>query len=136
MITPTALRYKLVKIFKKYGIIAAYLFGSHARGTKHAGSDTDIAVRFSRDLPLKKTLLLINELTPLFSGRIDLLNLASAPLPLQFRVYKERKLLYALNPKQEVLKRANALSLYHDYKYYFDRFTRFEVKRILAEGLA
>ena len=99
-------------------------------------SDVDIAVRFSKKLQLKELLLLGNELTALFGSPVDIVDLDSASLPLQFRVFRARTLLYAENPKEEVMKKAKALSLYHDYKYYYDRFHQSEMKRILAEGLA
>jgi len=124
------------KIFKKYGITAAYLFGSQASGKTHAKSDVDIAVRFSKKLTLKKTLLLANELSTIFKKEIDIVDLDNAPLSLQFRIFKARKLLYAKNPKEEASKRAKSACLYFDYKYYFDRFAKFEMKRILAQGLA
>ncbi len=80
-------------------------------------------------------LMLANELTSFFSAEADILDLDLAPLPLQFRVFQARKLLYARYPKEEVLKQAKAVTLYFDYKYYYDRFTKFETDRILQHGL-
>lgn len=127
---------KLESVLKKYGVTVAYLFGSQTTGKTHAKSDVDIAMRFSRSLPLKKILLLANELTPLFDSPVDIVDLDSAPLPLQFRVYRARSLLYSKNPKEEVLKKSKALCLYHDYKYYYDRFVNFEIERMAKKGLA
>lgn len=125
----------LEKILKKYGIKAAYLFGSQADGKTHANSDIDIAVRFSKKLPLKQFLLLENDLTRLLGKPADVVNLDEAPLPLQFRVFRARALLYAKNPKEEVLLRAQSLSIYHDYQYGYRRFQAFEMNRILKNGL-
>lgn len=124
------------RLFLKYHITAAYLFGSQVNGNSHAKSDLDIAVRFSKELSLKQTLSLVNELSAIFHFEIDLLDLDSAPLPLQFRVYQSRKLLFAKNIKEELSARNKALTLYYDNKYYYDRFTNFEINRILTHGLA
>ncbi|MBI4994539.1 nucleotidyltransferase domain-containing protein [Candidatus Peregrinibacteria bacterium] len=126
---------KLESVFKKYGIEAVYLFGSRANGKIHKKSDIDIAVRFSKKLSLQKLLMLANELTSSLGAEADILDLDSAPLPLQFRVFQARKLLYAKNPKEEILKQAKAITLYFDYKYYYDRFVKFETDRILQHGL-
>lgn len=126
---------KLAKIFRKYHVEAAYLFGSQANKKTHAGSDTDIAVRFSKDISLRQTLDFINEISPFFPSRVDLADLGKAPLPLRYRVYAARHLLFARDPRKEVLERAKAVSLYHDYKYYYDRFARFELERIAVHGL-
>ncbi len=123
------------KLFAKYNIGAAYLFGSQINGNTHAKSDLDIAVRFDKKPTLKQTLALIGDLTSHFKFEIDLLDLDLAPLPLQFRVYQSRKLIFAKNMKYELALRNKALTLYYDYKYYHDRFTDFEIDRILTHGL-
>lgn len=129
------LQKKLAPLFKKYGITAAYLFGSEARGETHSASDIDIAIRVKRPLTLQKTLLLANELQKHFKKEIDLVDLDHAPLPLQYRVYRERTMLFAENPREEIKKQAHALCLYYDYQYYFKRFAAFEMNRIAAKGL-
>src|SRR3989338_7178859 len=102
---------QLTIALKKYAVTAAYLFGSQASGKTHSKSDTDIAVRFGKDLSLQKKLELIAKLSKIFQNEVDLLDLEISPLPVQFRVYQARKLLYAQNPKQEVLLQAKALCL-------------------------
>lgn len=126
----------LKTILQKYGVTAAYLFGSHAHGRTHKKSDIDIAVRFQKkNATFKKILHLSNELSKLFSGPVDLVPLDSAPLPLQFRIFAGRELLYAKKPKEEILKQAKSLSLYHDFKYYYDRFTKTAIERMIQKGL-
>lgn len=126
---------KLIPIFQKYCVVSAYLFGSQASGKTHKKSDTDIAVRFRKELSLKKTLQFANELTLFFKNECDVVDLDAAPLPLQFRIFRERKLLYAKNPKKEILEQAKAMCLYFDYKYYYDRFMKTEMNRIAIQGL-
>lgn len=126
---------KLKTILEKYPVSAAYIFGSQTNGQTHAKSDMDIALRYEKSLPLNKTLLLANEITSLFEIPADLLDLSKAPLPLQFRVYQAGVLVYAEDKAKEAMERFTALSLYYDYKYYFDRFVKFETDRILQHGL-
>ena len=123
------------KLYKKYKVQALYLFGSQAKGKTHAQSDTDLAVRFRHNPTLKEMLKLSNELAPYFSSEIDLVDLADASLPLQYRIFRERRLLYAENPMHESTRRALTLTLYYDYKYYYDRFSKFETDRIAKYGL-
>ena len=63
-----------------------------------------------------------------------MVDLKTAPLSLQYRIYKEKKMLYAKNQKKEVFLQAKALCLYFDYKYYFDRFMKVEMDRVLSKG--
>ena len=126
---------QLRKIFKKYDVSAAYLFGSHVGGKTHAKSDVDIAVRYASQPNFSKMLAFANELSIFYKKSADVVNLNTATLQLQFRVYKASAILYAKNPKAEALARAKATSLYHDYRYYFDRFTSFEINRLATKGL-
>ena len=126
---------RLKVILGKYPVSAAYVFGSQANGQTHAQSDVDVALRYKKSLSLNKTLLLANEITSIFELPADLLDLSASPLPLQFRVYQAGVLVYAENKAQEAMARFTALSLYYDYKYYFDRFIKFETDRILQHGL-
>lgn len=123
----------LKKILKKYGIKVAYIFGSQANGKTHKHSDFDIAVRYGRNLPLKRILGLADELSRFLGKEVDLLDLDKAPLQFKFRVYKSRSLIFADDRKKEALLAARDLSLYYDYKFYFDRYTEMEMKRILTK---
>lgn len=135
MLSFSSYHQKLASICQKYSATALYLFGSQSTGKTHAHSDTDIALRFAKEISLKKLALLANELTEIFHTEIDLTDLDDAPLPLQFRIYKARKLLYAKNKKSEAYKRAMAISMYHDHKNFFDRQNRAFEKHILSKGL-
>lgn len=126
---------QLIKIFKKYGVTAAYLFGSQARGKTHAKSDVDIAVRYKKSPKLSEILALTHALSTYYKKPADVADLGAASLQLQFRVYQARSLLYAKNPREEAFRRFRALSFYYDNKYYFDRFTQFEINRLAAKGL-
>lgn len=126
---------KLNKVFSKYHVNAAYFFGSQVKGNTHAESDLDIAVRFDKKNSLKQILNFINDLTLILDARIDLMDLNLAPLPIQLKVYQSRRLIFVRDMKKELILKNKALSLYYDYKYYYDRFTDFEINRILTHGL-
>lgn len=127
---------QLQKIFEAFSVKTAYLFGSQVTGKTHAESDVDIAVRFRKKITLKKRLELDMALTKFFKKSADVIDLDAADLRLQFRIYKARSLLYSENRKEEVITQAKAMNMYHDYKYYYDRYQQQEMRRILVQGLA
>ncbi|MEF8836168.1 MAG: nucleotidyltransferase domain-containing protein, partial [Candidatus Thermoplasmatota archaeon] len=55
------------KVCKDYDVVAAYLYGSFARGEQHQGSDVDIGIYFE-DYSLKKLL----EMSRKIQGEVDL----------------------------------------------------------------
>lgn len=68
----------------------AVLFGSTARGQRHAQSDVDIGIiPDDPDLPLKSELDLQCALERVCAGPVDLLRLDRAPIALRWRVAKE-----------------------------------------------
>lgn len=79
-------------------IMAAYLFGSHARGTPSLLSDVDVAVLLreqSDQENFHKRLCLLGELmSELRSDRVDLIILNESPPALTYRIIKEGILLF------------------------------------------
>lgn len=75
---------------KPFGVEALYLFGSHARGDTHTGSDTDIA--YVTDTPLHDDALLALH-TLLrdagYHGTLDLVDATRASPLLQYRIARE-----------------------------------------------
>lgn len=78
----------LERFFREHpeGVVSAYLFGSHARGTDHRDSDIDVAVLFDRNaLPtseqrLERRIRLTSELiVALKRNEVDLIALNDVP---------------------------------------------------------
>jgi len=77
-------------------IIAAYLFGSHARGEADARSDVDIALLLRPGLPDVAHLELqldVEICNVLDSDEVDVIFLNGAPLPMQAKVIRTGRLI-------------------------------------------
>src|SRR3989339_1518910 len=112
----------LAKIFKKYPqIISAYIFGSRARGTTSPISDYDFAVDFEKDIDHKTyiniKLQLIKDLSKtLKTDKIDLVIINEAPILLQHRILKDRKVLFCKSPLKRLRNEFKILTEYMDQR--------------------
>lgn len=105
-------------LFRKYGIIAVYLFGSHTKDAASGTSDYDIAVFKDTGTNFDK-ITFLKDLTDIFKypekldvSFVDLQN--SAPL-LLFQIIKNGQLLYERKPKEYVgLESLIMRMYYHD----------------------
>ncbi len=98
----------LKEILVKHGVILAYLFGSHAKGTARASSDIDIAVLLPYDTPRSKffdvRLSLTNELMGLLhKNEIDVVVLNEATPLLAREIVHGGKILYEDMPTRPSL---------------------------------
>ena len=77
------------------GLVSAYLFGSHARGTAHRESDVDVAVLLSRDhypdadARFEARVTLTSQLTTALGHEVDLVVLNDVPPTLGRRIVTE-----------------------------------------------
>ena len=90
---------QLIELFKAHDVVLAYLFGSHAKGTAVSGSDIDIAVLFTDDVPQTEhgcRMVQINtELVGIFHiNDVDVVVLNIAPPLLAFQVTEHGICLY------------------------------------------
>lgn len=90
---------KLQRVCFQEGVLAAYLFGSRARGEERDDSDVDLALVFPENDRRYNDLSFIMTLTDLFEKvvpgqRLDLVFLQKSGLQLQYSVLKEGKLLF------------------------------------------
>lgn len=102
---------------QKLGVTLAYLHGSVAAGTAHAGSDADIAVLFDTmpEDAIEATGTLIQTLSGSIPGReIDVAILNEASPLLKQIVASTGKLLYARSPDDTLRFELRAM---HDYEY-------------------
>ena len=95
----------------------AYLFGSAAREEQNSLSDIDIAVYLREDCdPAEAKLDLIGKLMErLGRGRVDLVILNTAPLPLVARVIRCRKVLADRDPFSRHRYESRILREYFDF---------------------
>lgn len=113
-------------------VVAAYLFGSRARGEEQAESDVDLAVLLDQPPSLAEELRLRAGLTDaLGSDAIDLAILNSAPPLLRFEVISAGRRLFARHP------RAMDMEEHRWQMEYLDtRHLRTTQKRLAREALA
>ncbi|RJQ46963.1 MAG: nucleotidyltransferase domain-containing protein [Gaiellales bacterium] len=122
----------------RYGIIAAYLYGSHARAQARPGSDVDIALLLAngRERSAMEMLEIGRELEN-SSGlkHIDVRFLNDAPLAVKGRILAEGKLLYSGNDDQRVDFEVKTRSLYFDFLPHHRYLQRAFVERAAERGL-
>lgn len=109
------------------GLIAAWLFGSVARGTTDARSDVDVAVLFRRDPPrtlVGRQILMAADLEALLKRPVDLVVLNHAPCDLVHRVLRDGRLLLDRDPRSRVAFEVRRRAEYFDLKPYLDLYRR------------
>jgi predicted nucleotidyltransferase len=90
---------------KQPGVVAAYLFGSVARGTARAGSDVDVAVLCAGEPPASLAGLPLDleaELERLLGIPVQVVVLNRAPVDLVHRVLRDGALLIDRDPSARI----------------------------------
>ena len=125
----------LEKIFKKEGVVLAYLFGSAARGETGPLSDVDIAVLFSGKVKendyFDKRLRLsskINEILGIFKTEVVVLN--QVPPLLKHRAVFYGISIFGSNPKLRRDFELRVLQEYEDFNYHLETAYRIMRKHI------
>jgi predicted nucleotidyltransferase len=88
-----------------HGVVAAYLYGSVARGTSRSGSDVDIAVLYAGDPPVSLAGLPLGleaELERLLGVPVQVVVLNRAPVDLIHRVLRDGALLVDRDPSARI----------------------------------
>lgn len=119
-------------------IVAAYLYGSHARGQAGPGSDIDVAVLLEsgREAAPMEPLRLGNELedkTGLKNIDVRLLN--DAPLSTRGRILSEGQLVYSGDDAARVDFEVATRSLYFDFLPHLNYIRQAFIKRTAEKGL-
>jgi len=127
-------------LFARFGVLAAYAFGSRVSGRPRPDSDLDVGYYLEAEphrgvLPLDEDLRLQDELTRRAGCQVDLLALAEAPLELRGRALVEGTRLYSGDDVARVGLERDLLGRYHDYRPIFERMHRERLARIAKEGL-
>jgi predicted nucleotidyltransferase len=123
---------------KPTGVVSAYLFGSHARGTAHRESDVDVAVLFDygvfseRGARGRDALRLCAELVAaVHANRVDVVALNDAPPELAAGIVSRGHRLYCADPAGDHAFVRTALLRHADIRPFLDR-TRRVTLRALA----
>lgn len=93
----------LAQLFKKHGVLLAYLFGSRAKGTAREDSDYDIAVLFSNDeTTIIDEINLTAEVADALKepvDKVDIVSLNRIDLTVKARILREGVLIYCSDEK-------------------------------------
>jgi len=121
-------------LFARRGVVAAYLFGSHAEQAARADSDVDVAVLFARDVSAqdeaRRRLDLLQDLAALLKAETGVVSLNTAPLRLVGQVLKHGQLVYCTDGQARVEFEARMLRLYFDLHTYDGAHDQALVRRI------
>jgi len=115
---------ELVKIFKAYRVLMAYLFGSQATGRNSPLSDIDIAVLFDEKVEphtyMERQMDLIGEFMKLFhTNDVDVVGLNNASPLLTYNVVSRSKVLF--DPRKRALRfKISAWNRFFDSQYLRD----------------
>jgi predicted nucleotidyltransferase len=97
-------------------VVAVYLFGSVARGEKTPESDVDLAILLDRQIGLPRLLEIMGALMEVAGDKVDVSILNELPLPLQFRVVRDGRLLYVRNDRVRTAFETRVVEEYLDFK--------------------
>jgi predicted nucleotidyltransferase len=132
---------KYALIFKKYPIIAAYLFGSRAKKAKVGPlSDYDFGIQISKKVPETKysdiQIQIATELMhTIHCNKTDVVVLNNAPLLLKHQIISTGKLIYNKEPAERALMVFDTLAKYLDWQYFENLFSTSLIKKVAEEGL-
>jgi predicted nucleotidyltransferase len=114
---------------RREGVVAAYLFGSLARGTSGSGSDVDVAVLFTGRQPAalnSPPLSLEGDLERLLGRSVDLVVLNSAPADLVHRVLRDGRILFEDDRSARIAFEVKARNEYFDLLPLLRRYRKLE----------
>jgi len=121
-------------------VLAAYLYGSVARGTMSSDSDIDLGLLFNEGLPhierFELALALGSEInfTLQLPHEIDVRDLGEMPLRVLGPVLAEGICVYAAHPEDVCAYEEQILTAYHECLAEMDEADQHFIHRILKEG--
>lgn len=123
------------KIFKRFGVKIAYLFGSRAKDFAAARSDFDIGVLFKEDGSdlLDKSLRLGVELQKYFPAEVDVRVLNNAPSLFRYEVISANLPLYSENENERIDYEVRTAKEYIDDQHVRDIYFQAVRERLLKE---
>ena len=99
-------------------VVFALVFGSHARGTAHAGSDVDVALDFGRGRRPGAYELgaIVSRLEAAADRNVDVVVLDDAPPGLAYRVFRDGVTVLVRDRSALVERKARAILEYLDFQ--------------------
>ena len=131
---------ELAKIFKKYRVVFAYLFGSRATGKAIASSDYDFAVMLPAGLDFKKTFdircKIISEIAKVLKNEkveaVVLNDLKS--ILFKFVIIQEGRVMHEADHAARVMFELKTVNEYHDFAPFIEKYNEAYLKRELIKA--
>lgn len=110
-------------------VIAAYLFGSVARGDSHATSDVDVGVLLARGRmrtleDYEPVFTIQNDLERLLGRKVDVVPMNHAALDLLHRILRDGTVVHDRDPRQRVAFELKTRTEYFDWLPILRRYRR------------
>lgn len=121
---------QIAKLANKFNLDLIILFGSQARGTTHAQSDTDIAVRANHKLSIDERIDIALAFDQFYKD-VEIADIKSASPLLLAAITKDSKLLFEAQPDLFHDFKLYALNSYFDFKPVLDRQNAIVKKKIM-----
>jgi len=126
-------------VLKDEPVVFAYLFGSHATGQAHPGSDVDVAVMLEDGVPEEERLETLLRLARRLSegsglGRIEVVVLNDAPLPLVGRAISTREVVYSSDEPARVEFESLRHREFLDFQIHAEPLARALLRHAAGEG--
>ncbi|KXB06146.1 hypothetical protein AKJ53_01210 [candidate division MSBL1 archaeon SCGC-AAA382F02] len=117
-------------------VLAAYLYGSIAKGTTHKESDVDIALLLEEGFSPEGlyTARISEEIEKKMNANreVDVRVLNDRPITFQHQVLRDGKKIFTRDRRARINFETEVYDRYLDYRPFFDRFNEIRRKRILA----
>lgn len=117
---------EIIKLFKKYNVQLAYLFGSKITGKTDKFSDLDIGIVFGKIFQFDDKIKIYSHLTEkieeiLEFKPVDVIFIDEVPLELKFEIITYGKLIFSIDDNFRVNYETDIQRKYMDFKYFLDR---------------
>ena len=121
----THVKKAIKEISKNKEVIAIILFGSNIKKTNRKDSDIDLAI-ITKKISTKQEL----NIRGYSSELIDISLFHKLPIIIQFRVFKEGKVLYCKNKKLLNIIKTNTIKNYLDFSIFMNRFYKRTIENV------
>jgi predicted nucleotidyltransferase len=116
-----------------YGLRAAWLFGSEAKGTATARSDVDVAVMLEKALDIDRRIDMTDAISASLGRQVDLVDIERSSPILMHQVLRDGLLLLDLDRFRRLMYECTVPSRYRDLKR-FRRGSELALREALQRG--